>query len=436
MLRLGLLGGPLDASHHADELDAETGLPVEVQHLQSSFILEGLLRAELGLIASDTLGLAVGLEVPLRMFDTTIRYVDDQGHDVPIAGDDVHHRNETLVGLGDPLLELRGAWTLDQWTLEARLGLRLPVGRTEPDPFAAGTAGVAHQHFQFGTGTFDPLIALSVAHAMDDVTLALWAETRQVLYQNGHGFQAGDRYAVGLTAISSLGVADVRFIVGADLQHEAAERWNGVVPSDDGNRGRTDVLGAFGVVWSPSDANWLGLTARVPFYTHVVGGQLDYPLLIELAVGGTLDLRAKVDAKGKDQDAPKSPPEDPARPTITDITDIADIADIGPAGSAAALVPVLGKVTVFDFHAPWCGPCKALDAELRALALAHPEDLAIRRLDVVDEDSEAWRAYLAPGGHSLPHLRVVGRDGTPLWQRTGTPDDLVRALEALLDPSR
>lgn len=420
MLRLGLLGGPLDASHHADEVDAETGLPVEVQHLQSSFILEAQLRAELGLAASDTLGLALGVELPLRMFHTSIRYVDLDGRDVPIAGDDIHHRNETLFGPGDPLLELHGAWTLDAWTLEARLGLRLPVGHTEPDPFTLGDQGLAHQHFQFGTGTFDPVLALSLAHDFGDVALALWAETRQVLYENSHGFQAGDRYAAGLTAISALGLEDLRFIVGADVQYEAAERWNGVVPTDDGNRGRTDVLGAFGVVWNPADTAWLGLTARVPFYTYVVGGQLDYPLLVELAVGGTLDLWAA----DEDQDTSKAPPEALGR---------ADIADLGPAVAAVALVPVPGKVTVIDFHAPWCGPCQVLDAELRTISEEHPDDLAIRRLDVVDEDSEAWRAYLAPGGHSLPHLRVFGRDGTPLWERTGTPDDLVRAIEALIE---
>lgn len=424
MLRLGLLGGPLDASHHADEVELATGLPVEVQHLQSSFIIEAQLRAELGLLASDTLGLAVGVDLPLRMFDTTIRYVDHDGREVAIAGDDIHHRNETLFGVGDPLLELHGAWTLDAWTLEARLGLRLPVGHTEPDPFALGDQGLAHQHFQFGTGTFDPLFAISIAHDFDDVVLALWAETRQVLYENTHGYQAGDRYAVGLTATSALGLEDLRFIVGADVQHEAAERWNGVVPTDDGNRGRTDVLGAFGVVWTPATDAWLGLTARVPFYTHVVGGQLDYPLLVELAVGGTFDVWAEGDTRPEDNVEPAPSPVDPIG---------ADIADLGPAGTAAPLVPVPGKITVFDFHAPWCGPCKVLDADLRALAEEHPDDLAIRRLDVVDEDSAAWRTYLAPGDHSLPHLRVVGRDGSPLWERGGTPEDLIAALKALLD---
>lgn len=288
MLRFGLLGGPLDASHHADEQEPESGAPLEVEHLQSSFILEAQLRAELGLVANRELGLALGLELPLRLFDTSIRYVDLAGQEVPIAADGIHHRDETLVGIGDPMLELHGGWALGAWTLEARLGLRLPLGETTPDPFELGEKGLAHQHFQFGTGTFDPVIALSAAHDFGDFALALWAETRLILYENPRGYQAGNRYATGLSG--AFGVGDFRFVVGVDVQYEAAERWDGVVPTDDGNRGRTDLLGALAAIWSPPDSPWLGLTARIPFYTHVVGGQLDYPLLLELAVGGTIDL--------------------------------------------------------------------------------------------------------------------------------------------------
>src|SRR3954471_1627347 len=47
---------------------------------------------------------------------------------------------------------------------------------------------------------------------------------------------------------------------------------------------------------------------------------------------------------------------------------------------------VTGKYTVFDVYADWCAPCKDVDRYLREL-LATRKDIAVRKLNVVDEDS-------------------------------------------------
>ena len=39
----------------------------------------------------------------------------------------------------------------------------LPLGSTEEDPFARGRAGLPHQHIQFGTGTFYPVLRSTLA---------------------------------------------------------------------------------------------------------------------------------------------------------------------------------------------------------------------------------------------------------------------------------
>jgi len=112
------------------------------------------------------------------------------------------------------------------------------------------------------------------------------------------------------------------------------------------------------------------------------------------------------------------------------------VVDLGPPGAVVPLVPIPGKLTIFDFWAPWCEPCKTLDPALVEIARAHPDTVAIRRIDVVDWDSAAAATYLTPGGFNLPHVKVYGRDGTLVLERSsdaGTLQQLIDAVRALAD---
>jgi thiol-disulfide isomerase/thioredoxin len=68
------------------------------------------------------------------------------------------------------------------------------------------------------------------------------------------------------------------------------------------------------------------------------------------------------------------------------------------------LLPVLapGKVTIVDFSAVWCAPCKRLDEHMNAVA-ASQGDVAYRKLDVGDWDSPVAKRYL----HAVPYLPYV-----------------------------
>lgn len=67
-----------------------------------------------------------------------------------------------------------------------------------------------------------------------------------------------------------------------------------------------------------------------------------------------------------------------------------------------------GKYTVFDFYAVWCPPCRVLSPALERLAAAHPDVLAVRKVDIVD-----WTLPVAAqhGIESLPYLVLYDPDG-------------------------
>lgn len=71
------------------------------------------------------------------------------------------------------------------------------------------------------------------------------------------------------------------------------------------------------------------------------------------------------------------------------------------------LVP--GKVTVFDFYADWCAPCRKIDAHVYRL-LAQRTDLAYRKMNVVSWESPLARRHLQ-NVPNLPYLVVYGSDG-------------------------
>ena len=73
---------------------------------------------------------------------------------------------------------------------------------------------------------------------------------------------------------------------------------------------------------------------------------------------------------------------------------------------AAGKVPVDMPVTLKDFHADWCGPCKTQDPIIEELAEEYP-DVDFEKVNV-DEQQEVANEYQV---RSLPTLIVENDDG-------------------------
>jgi len=86
----------------------------------------------------------------------------------------------------------------------------------------------------------------------------------------------------------------------------------------------------------------------------------------------------------------------------------------------------LGNVTVVDFYADWCGPCRQLSPSLEQMARTDPE-IALRKIDIVDWKTAVVRQYNI---HSIPQVNVYNRGGRLVGTVVGADVDKVRSYVA------
>jgi thiol-disulfide isomerase/thioredoxin len=85
-----------------------------------------------------------------------------------------------------------------------------------------------------------------------------------------------------------------------------------------------------------------------------------------------------------------------------------------------------GNVTVVDFYADWCGPCRRLSPSLEQMARSDPE-VALRKIDIVN-----WRTAVVQqfNIHSIPQVNVYDRSGRLVGTVVGGDFEKVKSFVA------
>ena len=88
---------------------------------------------------------------------------------------------------------------------------------------------------------------------------------------------------------------------------------------------------------------------------------------------------------------------------------------------------VPNKITVFDFHAAWCPPCRKVDEHLYP-TLAKRQDIAVRKIDVGSWDTPVAQRWLNEVPE-LPYLIIFDKKGRKVAAIAGAKlEELDRAL--------
>jgi Thiol:disulfide interchange protein len=86
----------------------------------------------------------------------------------------------------------------------------------------------------------------------------------------------------------------------------------------------------------------------------------------------------------------------------------------------------LGSVTLVDFYADWCGPCRAFSPSLDEMAATDPE-IALRKIDIVN-----WKTAVARQFNvlSIPQVNVYNRGGNLIGTVNGPDLDAIKRYVA------
>ncbi len=95
-------------------------------------------------------------------------------------------------------------------------------------------------------------------------------------------------------------------------------------------------------------------------------------------------------------------------------------------GQSVSLKQVLvpGRVTIVDFYADWCGPCRQMDPNLKALAKKNSK-VVLRKIDIVKWHSPVARQH---GIERIPYVGVFAPDGRQVGRYTSSFAEVVQLV--------
>ncbi|MBK8254033.1 MAG: hypothetical protein IPK82_15385 [Polyangiaceae bacterium] len=234
---------------------------------------------------------AAEARLALRIVDTTPTYSELDGSP-KLVPNDIHHHDRTLAGPGDPWITARFGGAFGKLTTAARVGVSLPLGSTEPNPYTLARDGRWHEHTQLGSGTVIPIIGFGLSYNTESVELALSAIGFFSLSTNGYGFRAPSRFFAGLRGSVPLLKGRLAPIATFDVAHESNEMWDGL-PGLEGNSLRTDLLVGLGLSFEFVKDFRAEVIARGRVARFSEGVSFDTPGFIQASVATHFDTAGK-----------------------------------------------------------------------------------------------------------------------------------------------
>ena len=83
---------------------------------------------------------------------------------------------------------------------------------------------------------------------------------------------------------------------------------------------------------------------------------------------------------------------------------------------------IRGKVTIIDFYADWCGPCRRITPLLEQLAKSDP-GIVLRKIDIINWQSPVAKQFNLD---AIPHVQIYNRKGKLVGAVTGVDPDAVQ----------
>jgi hypothetical protein len=248
-------------------------------------------RADLGVTAGLGNGWQLAASAPFDVRKLTIDYLTlDRDPYTPPAPLAIHHRNEVLDGPADGRLSFRRYAMLGrELTIGGGIGTTLPLGKTVVDPYRLTEQGLPHQHFQLGSGTFDPIASALVLLSGPRWGAMLAADMRAPVYTNRKGYRGPLSVAVSGGPAFRV-TPKVQLFASVDGTYDSADRWHRVPYG-----GHVAVLASLGGLWAPTPSFALQAQARttaVQAMLHDTGDEAVRQRLV-VTVGATFTAPRK-----------------------------------------------------------------------------------------------------------------------------------------------